>query len=233
MTASPLITCIVPVHNGERFLAAALDSLFEQTYRAVEVVVVDDGSTDGTSRLLEQYADRVSVVTRPNGGPAAARNTGLAAVRGDWVAFLDSDDLWHPEKLTRQMRCFEARPELEMCISHTRNFWEAEARDEEVRLRAENSPYTRDHPGFICQAWLLRMPVFEKVGLFNEALRTGEDTDWYARAKECGIEREILSDVLVYRRMHRDNISRTMSREERLEVALQGMMRRRRRAPGD
>ena len=155
------------------------------------------------------------------------RNAGIAVVRGDWIAFLDADDLWHPEKLERQFRCFQERPELEMCISHVRNFWEPEAQEEEARLRAANSPYTRDHPGFVCQAWLIRRSVFDSVGLFDETLRTGEDTDWYARAKECGVIREIIPDVLVHRRMHRGNITRTMTREERIAVALRSMKRQR------
>jgi glycosyltransferase involved in cell wall biosynthesis len=102
MTA-PLISCVVPVFNGERYLGEALDSILAQTYRPLELLVVDDGSTDGTAALVTRYRDQIRPLFQPNAGQAAARNLGLSVARGEFVAFLDADDLWHPEKLARQM----------------------------------------------------------------------------------------------------------------------------------
>jgi glycosyltransferase involved in cell wall biosynthesis len=110
--STPLVSCIVPVFNGERYLAEALDSVLGQTYRALEVIVVDDGSTDGTPAVVRTFGARVRCVTQPNAGLAAARNRGLAAATAELVAFLDADDLWLPEKIACQMERFRAHPEL-------------------------------------------------------------------------------------------------------------------------
>src|SRR5688572_20501170 len=99
MVTTPTISCIVPVYNGERYIREALDSILGQTYPNLEVVVVDDGSTDATAAAVASYGNRVSYLWQPNAGPVAARNLGLGAATGDYVAFLDADDLWHLEKL--------------------------------------------------------------------------------------------------------------------------------------
>src|ERR687893_681850 len=100
--SAPLVSCIVPVFNGERYLQAALDSIFAQTYRSLEVLVVDDGSTDNTAAIVGSYGDRVRYLQQDNHGPSAARNRGIEAATCEFIAFLDADDLWHAEKLERQ-----------------------------------------------------------------------------------------------------------------------------------
>ncbi|CAN5199472.1 glycosyltransferase family A protein [soil metagenome] len=226
-TASATISCIVPVFNGERYLADALESIFAQTLQPTEVIVVDDGSTDGTAKVIEQFGGRLTYHRQPNAGPSAARNAGLDSCSGDFVAFQDADDLWHSEKLARQIACFAARPELEMCISHLENFWEAGREDEERRLRAQNHPFASPHPGFNCQVLLARRCVFDRVGNFDTSLRQGEDTDWYARAEEQGIVRQILPDVLVYRRLHSGNLTLSCTKEDRLKIVMARLQRHR------
>ncbi len=110
MTKRPLISCIVVVYNGERFIAAALDSVRAQSWRPIEIIVADDGSTDRTAEIVAGYGDEVRFVTEETAGPAATRNLGLAAATGEYVAFLDGDDLWHEEKLARQMARLETEP---------------------------------------------------------------------------------------------------------------------------
>jgi glycosyltransferase involved in cell wall biosynthesis len=119
-TVDGRVSCIVPVFNGERFVAEALESILAQTYRPIDVIVADDGSTDGTAAILSGYGGRIRVVTQPTAGPAATRNLGLEAARGEFVAFLDADDVWHPEKLAKQVRRFAARPGLQACVTHAR-----------------------------------------------------------------------------------------------------------------
>ena len=202
----PLVSCIVPVFNGERYLAEALDSILAQTWRPVEVIVVDDGSTDGTAHIAAGYGAEVSYIHQANAGPAAARNRGLDAARGEFIAFLDADDLWHKEKLARQMARFEARPELELCLSHLQHFWEPEMKDEEDRLRDHR--FSKPLPAYATQAMLARRTLFDAVGRFDPALRIGEDTDWFLRAADRGTVTEMVPDVLTFRRMHGSNISR-------------------------
>ena len=124
MTA-PLVSCVIPVHNGASYLDATLATVFSQTYRPLEVIVVDDGSTDTSAEVARRYG--VKLVQQAQGGQAAARNAGIQAASGDYLAFLDADDLWHPGKLTRQMARFEARPELDISVTLIQNFWGAGA----------------------------------------------------------------------------------------------------------
>jgi glycosyltransferase involved in cell wall biosynthesis len=195
------------VYNGERYLSQALDSIFAQSHRPVEVIVVDDGSTDGTATVVARHGARVRYLWQPNSGPATARNLGLSVALGEFVAFLDADDLWHPEKLKRQMAQFEAHPELDLCVTHVQNFWIPELREEEIHFNSHR--FAQPLPGYCTQALLARRVFFDTVGFFRTDLRAADDTDWFLRAIERGAVMECLSDVLVHRRLHRANLSRT------------------------
>ncbi len=100
----PTISCIVPVYNSEAYLGQALDSILAQTLPATEIIIIDDGSTDATPMIAAKYARHVSYIRQENQGPAGARNAGLRVASGDFLAFLDADDTWCPEKLERQMK---------------------------------------------------------------------------------------------------------------------------------
>src|SRR5215468_9302617 len=114
---SSLISCIVPVFNGERYVREALDSILAQTHRPLEIIVADDGSTDGSANVVAAFRDGVRYLRQSNQGPSSARNLGIRAALGDFIAFLDADDLWHPQKLQRQMDRFKTRPELDYCVT--------------------------------------------------------------------------------------------------------------------
>jgi glycosyltransferase involved in cell wall biosynthesis len=109
-----LVSVVIPAYNRERLIGAAIDSVLAQTYREVEVIVVDDGSKDRTCEVVERYGAPVRLVRQANGGAAAARNTGFRHARGEFVALLDSDDVWHPWKLEAQVRLLRARPRVGM-----------------------------------------------------------------------------------------------------------------------
>jgi glycosyltransferase involved in cell wall biosynthesis len=202
--SGPLITCIVPVFNGERYLREALDSILAQTYRPLEILVVDDGSTDGSAALVAGYGHRVRSLFQPNAGQAAARNLGLGVARGALVAFLDQDDLWHPEKLDRQMARFAARPALDLCVTHARNFWSPELPDAPPWLQ-DDPRFKQALPAYAAGALLARRGIFESVGRFDVTLPVAEDTDWFLRAVELGAAIDLLPDVLMYRRLHQAN----------------------------
>jgi glycosyltransferase involved in cell wall biosynthesis len=226
---SPLVSCIVPVFNGERYIREALDSIFAQTYRPLEIIVADDGSTDRTSEIVATFKDTVLYLKQNNAGPATARNLGIRAASGDFIAFLDADDLWHREKLERQMARFQARPELEYCVAHAQNFWIAE-------MDAEAEKYQRHRisqplPGYVTGTLLARRAIFDAVGLFNPALAHGDSTDWFLRAAERGAVMEVLDDVLLFRRLHPANRSRVLaarSRDEFLRLLKLSLDRKRR-----
>lgn len=211
-----LVSCIVPVFNGERYLGEALHSLLAQTYKSVEIIVVDDGSTDRTPQILKNFGKQIRSLRQDNGGPAAARNSGVGIAQGDFIAFLDADDTWHPEKLTRQMKRLEARPEIALCVTHVQNFWSTEFKVEAEHFR--NHPLGKPMPGyFALQTLCVRRKAFDAIGLFNTQLRVCEDVEWFLRAVERAKVILVLQDLLAYRRLHESNISRRPEVQKILE----------------
>ncbi|MGH7717712.1 MAG: glycosyltransferase family A protein [Gemmatimonadaceae bacterium] len=228
---SALITCIVPTHNGERYIKEALDSVLAQTYRPIEIVVIDDGSTDGTRDVVMEFGDSVRYRFEPDVGPPAARNAGLSEARGEFVAFLDGDDLWHPEKLERQMARFIAHPELDYCLSYVRLFWIPELKDEEAKYKDHERVQP---PGYATTTMLARRSAFDRVGGFNPGLWFPDSADWFSRATDAGLKSEVLSDVLLFRRMHHSNLTRRKTeqgREEWLQFLKASLDRRRVASP--
>jgi glycosyltransferase involved in cell wall biosynthesis len=222
--AHPIVSCIVPVFNGEAYLREALDSILKQTYSALEVIVADDGSTDGTAAIVASYRNRVRHVRQENTGAPAARNLGLQTAHGEFVAFLDADDLWHREKLARQMARFDARPELDVSVTQIQNFWIAELQEEAERLR--DHPIAQPQPGYVTVTLLARRAVFTRIGGFNTALTVGDPMEWFARAAENGVQMELLADTLVYRRMHRHNLSWESGTSRQMTGAMKAAMLR-------
>lgn len=225
MTRSPLVSCIVPVFNSEQFLGQALDSILAQTYAPLEVIAVDDGSTDGTRGVVAGFGPRVTYIYQENAGPAAARNRGVATARGEFVAFLDADDLWHREYLERQMVRFDARPELDICTAQIKNFCEAGVVDEDGCSPELMAP----RPG-TSQANVVRRNLFDRVGRFDETLAFQDWMEWYVRALDAGAVSEAIDEVLVHRRIHRGNRSRDRAgtgEEELLRIVKMSLDRRR------
>ncbi len=219
MTPS-LVSCVIGVFNGERYLDETLDSVFDQTHRPIEVIVADDGSTDGTARIARSRGSQVVYLHQDNAGHAAARNLGLSAASGEFVAFVDADDLWHQDKLERQLTRFRRRPELDVAFAHLRNF----------RGDQEGAAL----PGYTSVTMLARRGAFATVGVFDTSLRHGNDRDWFMRAAEAGMVTELLPDVLVRRRLHDANRSAALgdaSRAEYLRI-LKASLDRRRAAGG-
>jgi glycosyltransferase involved in cell wall biosynthesis len=181
-----LVSVIVPSYNMARFLAQAVESALGQTYQDLEVVIVDDGSTDDTTEVVEQWAGnaRVRVVRQKNGGLSDARNKGIAAAHGSFVALLDADDIWLPEKLSRQMPLFHGHPEIGVVYS------DYERMDGEGRPLPKGP--THMHRGWISAPLLIdnfvsastavvRRQCFERQGGFDISLRTGEDYEMWLR----------------------------------------------------
>jgi glycosyltransferase involved in cell wall biosynthesis len=224
--AEPLVSVVVPVYNGERFLAEALGSIFAQDYRPLEVVVVDDGSTDGSARVARGFAE-VVYAHQPNAGPAAARNLGARLARGDFLAFLDADDVWLPGKLTRQMAALATDPGLDMVFGHAEQFVEAGAAG--VAL---TGPAVL--PAHLPGALLIRRHRFDQVGGYQTDWIIGEVVDWYARAMEAGLKALTLDQVVYRRRLHGANLTlrQPEPRGAYLAVVRAALARRRGRPAG-
>jgi glycosyltransferase involved in cell wall biosynthesis len=226
--SAPLVSCIVPCYNGARYLGECLESILGQTHEPLEVIVVDDGSTDASPDVIAGFGSRVRYHRRENGGPAAACNTGLALATGEFIAFLEQDDLWSPGKVRRQLLEFAADPALDYCVSFIQNFWVPELEAEASRYL--DLPVMQPVPGYVVQTLLARRRAFDTVGPFAEELRFACAADWFMRASEAGLRELLLTDVLTRRRLHHDNFSRlnrTASRDQFLHVVKNALDRRR------
>jgi Glycosyltransferases involved in cell wall biogenesis len=206
------ISCIVPVYNGERFLAEALDSILVQSHPPFEIIVIDDGSTDGTPGVVANYGERVRYERQENAGPASARNAGLDLARGELIAFHDADDLWHPEKLARQSARFDVRPELDISLTHAHHFWVPELAHEEEKLRGSLDA------GMSIGTLVARRTLFDRIGPFDAAVRHKDVIGWLIRACRQGAVVETLPEVLMYRRIHQSNLSRQRGGEGTSEL---------------
>jgi glycosyltransferase involved in cell wall biosynthesis len=213
---APLVSCILPVFNAGRFLRHALVSIRDQSYEPIEIVVADDGSDDDSLDIARSLGDGVRVVTQRGQGPAATRNLGVHVARGVFLAFLDPDDLWHREKLERQMRCFRDDPGLDLCVTHVQLFWEAAVAHEGERLNG-HARATQPVPGFSTTTLLVRRSGFDRVGPFDPGLWFADAVDWFMRAERAGLHRRLLPDVLTYHRMHGSNLTRRRDRDSRDE----------------
>jgi glycosyltransferase involved in cell wall biosynthesis len=223
--APPLVSVIVPVFNGARFLADALASILEQRVEDLEIVVVDDGSTDGSRELAEGTAG-VRVLSQKNRGPAGARNAGIAAARGDVLAFLDSDDLWPPGRLERDLAALAASPTAAGVIGRFRFLLPG---PDGSFVACEESLFGHQLGGA-----LLRHATFEDVGPFDEGLRFAEDLDWFLRARERNVPIRPLPEVSLLYRRHGGSLTsgRTLVEQNVIGVLKRSLDRRRgRRAP--
>ena len=212
MSRSPTISVIIPVYNGEAFLAEAIGSVLAQTQPATEVLVVDDGSTDGSIKVAEGFGERVRLLRQANQGASAARNHGIRAARGELLAFLDADDRFVPEALALQLQRIRKYPEAGIVLGQFQDY-------------AGAAPVGPAHEqlftSFGCA--LIRRSVFAIVGPLREELRLAEDWDWFTRAREANIRLLIHRQVVMHRRLHDQNLTR--QREAGAKFVLEALRR--------
>lgn len=197
----PVISVIVPVFNGESYLAEALQSILEQDYRPLQVLVVDDGSTDQSAALAETIPG-VQVLRKEHSGLAATLNRGVAQATGALLAFLDADDLWLPGKLTYQVTALQNDPTLDMVFCHIQQFRVAPGNGQPERI------FSSPQPGVAKIGMAIWHSSFAKVGGFSEGAERHDFLDWYARACGVGLKSSVLPEVLALRRVHEHNLGR-------------------------
>lgn len=225
----PLVSVIIPVFNGEQFLAEAVESVLAQQYAPIEIIIVDDGSTDGTAAVVKSFPETVRYLSQANQGPAAARNRGIEQACGTLIAFADADDLWPTDKLELQLPFLTNDPAIDIVLG----------RIQQVRLSKTDDGQTRaehfDEPAFSSNlgSAVIRKSVFERVGLFDETMRYSEDVDWFMRARESGAAILTIDAVTLLYRQHEQNMTRGRTTTE-LNVlkALKRSLDRRRERDG-
>ena len=203
MLNQKLVSVIVPAYNSEQYLESTLRSIFEQDYQPLEVIVVDDGSTDSSAQIARSFK-QVRYIYQKNSGPAAARNTGINNAKGEFIAFLDSDDLWQSNKLSLQVSYLNSHPDIELVFVHRRMSIEPG-----VKKPAwyKEQLFAYDSPCFGASSLLARSTIFKKVGLYNPDYRYGENAEWLTRVKEAGIQYTVLRETLLISRIHNGNLT--------------------------
>ncbi|MFN7999123.1 MAG: glycosyltransferase family A protein [Bryobacteraceae bacterium] len=210
-----LVSVVIPAWNRAAFLGEAIASALGQEGGTVEVIVVDDGSSDETAEVAERFGEPVRVLRQAHAGIGAARNRGVAAARGEWLAFLDADDVWPPGKLRLQRAALDADSTLDMVFGHAVEFNGVN----------EDSPPT---PALLPGTSLIRMASFRLVGPFREDLRVGEFIDWMARARELAVNFAVLDSVCLRRRLHETNTGRiSTNRADYVKVVRAALQRKR------
>ncbi|MEE8540840.1 MAG: glycosyltransferase [Desulfobacterales bacterium] len=207
----PTVSVIIPTFNRGWVIREAIDSVLNQTFGSFELIVVDDGSTDNTLDILAEYKDRITLIKQRNRGVSAARNRGMDAASGQFIAFLDSDDLWLPQKLKRQMEFFDSNPDALIC--QTEETWIRDA------VRVNPGKRHRKVSGMIFEpslhlclvspsAVMIKRSLFEEVGLFDESLPACEDYDMWLRV---GYKHSIFlidTPLIIKRGGHADQLSK-------------------------
>lgn len=220
-----MISVIIPAYNAGTTLLETLDSVCQQTFTDLEILVVNDGSTDHTAALVTDYPDsRVRLINTSNGGSAHARNVGLAEVRGEFVSFLDADDLWTPEKLTDQWLALTHHPEAGVAYSWT-VYFDEHTKSNDVPFFHEGHVYDRLlTANFIANGSniLMRTDLLKKSGLFNTQLKVCVDWDFYLRLAA------ITPFVLVpkHQILYRNTLGSVSANFEALEAEFEGIVNR-------
>ncbi len=225
-TATPLVSVIIPTYNRARLLPGAIASVLGQTYSQIELIIVDDGSTDETPEVLEQYGDRIRVLRQANAGPAIARNRGIALATGGIIAFLDSDDEWLPTKIERQVASLEAAgPEVGCCLcnclvrfangSNSSTFAIADTiPDRPTGIWLNPVEILLNRFVMFSQAVAIRREVLERVGYFDESLRFGEDYELPFRLALQGPWTIIRDELVIYHEASPGSWAKAALREE-------------------
>lgn len=228
MTSLPTLSVIIPCFNAGRWIAATLDSVYAQAWPKLEVIVVDDGSSDDSVALVEQQFPDVRVLQQTNSGVAAARNRGLAAAQGDWIAFVDADDIWLPGKLADQWNALHTEPGARMACSGW-HVWEsieplpAPNLLEQLSQQATDPSRWAGPSGWIyaqllldCQVWtstvFAQRSLFDQIGNFDTTLRIGEDLDLWLRASRVTPIIRVPKPLALYR-MHPASITKGAPKE--------------------
>lgn len=222
MKPKPLVSVIIPTYNHALYIVKAIESVLKQNYQPIEIVVVNDGSTDNTKEILSPYLSKIKYIYQSNNGLSAARNTGIKNATGEYIALLDADDKWLPKKLTKQMGLFLKNPKLDLVYSdiyqsfdgkiHPLTYWQRN----KIKpcLGGQNCLIQLFKVNFIPGgiSAMFKKNMTNKIGLFNENLKAAEDYDYWLRAVSKGVVINYINEPLAIYRMHEAQMSTNIER---------------------
>jgi len=219
------VSAIIPAYNAAPYLAEAVESILAQNYQPLEILIVDDGSTDGTPEVALRFAgSNVRHIRQPHSGLPFALNNGLRNATGNLICFLDSDDVWTPDKLALQLPLIMQDATVEIVLSHQRRGWRPKG-SSDYKFTA---PELALHP----QSCVFRRSVFDKVGLFDTAFKYTADWDWFMRARELGVKFLVHPEVTNFYRRHDNNMSDDKASVKDVPLMLKRSLERRRARGG-
>jgi glycosyltransferase involved in cell wall biosynthesis len=239
MLNTPLVSVIIPTYNSGRFIAQAVQSVLSQTYQQFEIIVIDDGSTDATRDILLEFDGYIQYCYQENCGPSAARNAGIKIAGGDYICFLDADDIWMPNKLEIQLAFMAQHEDISLVFSDMeewdldkrlpRSFLETKAFRSDI---VSQTPIQDTFKKLLIENFVLtstvmaRKECFVKAGLFDESLRVAEDRDMLLRITAY-FKIACIPFILGKKRAHESNISSSAELTLRCRVAVWDNARRR------
>ncbi len=196
------ISVIVPVYNGEKYLKEAIDSILDQSCKPFEIILIDDGSDDKTAEIAAGYKSSLVYLYQKNAGIAASRNLGISIAKGDYISFLDADDIWVRGKLQVEKEKLAADPAVDIIFGMVKHFYSPDI-DEEFK----KSIYCPPEPSecFLSGTMLIKKSTFLQVGFFSTDYKIGEFIDWYTKAREKNLKIHCIPEVLLKRRIHNNN----------------------------
>lgn len=211
----PEVSVVIPTYNSAHFLGEALQSVFDQTFKDYELIVVDDGSTDETKQIVAEYGDKIKYIFQENSGPASAKNNGIRNSVGKYIAFLDADDLWLPTKLEKQVKTFQQSPELAMIFTehsvfNDRGIYLALIGKRKRLIKGDIARNIFLHNGVATPTVIVRKEIFNKIGLFEEDLYMAEDDNMWVRIA-ANFDVELIDEPLAKYRIH----SRSMTADKK------------------
>ena len=201
-----MVSVIIPVYNGEAFLAEAVESIQRQNYEQLEIIIVDDGSTDSTAEIAADFESNVRYFYQPNSGPAAARNRGLRMSRSNVISFLDIDDLWSEDKLKLQLKHLSRDKSVEIVLGHTQRMQFTSVEKGKFHFMDWSEPILDMH----LESAVFKKSVFDRVGYLDKSLNQCEDWDWFMRAKELGTSIQLHEKITYFYRQHAQNMTNDM-----------------------
>jgi len=213
---TPKISVIIPIYNDALYIQEAIRSVFSQKIEELEIIIINDGSTDNFEEKIEDFNDpRIRIIKQINSGAAAARNNGIKNAKGEFLAFLDADDIWAPNKLKLQLEVLINREDINMVYGQVKEFYDSSI------LGYDNlQKNAKTFVGYSLIALLISKKDFLSVGDFQTKWKVAEFIDWYDRAKHMGLMEIILPDLLAFRRIHSGNIDRLYRLDSKQYVAV-------------